>query len=104
MSDTKRDKWSAQPRHPAGVHWDTVIRDGNGDPICTVVATGWDQKSHWRHAHLIARAPEMYEELETCVERLRAVYEGDEWSISIEEMQRWTGLLARARGEEPDDG
>lgn len=53
--------WRAQERHPAGVHWDTVIRSASRDPVCSVYAAGWDRRSHRANARLIAAAPELLE-------------------------------------------
>lgn len=55
--------WTAQERHPAGVHWDTVIRGANRDPIATVLAAGWAAPEHAANAALIAAAPMLLEAL-----------------------------------------
>lgn len=65
--------WSAdEPRTYAGVKWDCIIRDANGQPICSVYVAGWSKKEAANHAALIVKAVNNFDALVRALEQAQS--------------------------------
>lgn len=58
----------AERRSPAGVFWDTLIRNADGDPVASVLFAGYSEKTAQANAELIVRAVNAHEDLVKALE------------------------------------
>lgn len=73
-----------------------VCAEGDKSWIVQVIS-GHNDEAYLANAHLIAAAPEMYEALETAVNRLRESCDNSNRSINF--IHRIESILKKARGE-----